>query len=467
MEFTNTSLLYGLFNQYVFSEAKMNLDHLRMYYKDKGIYNNNTLVTKLIDLIDKYNYLDLTESRFMLTLQQDGRSVDEAKMIFKKIHDYQCYNKDQAGVFTENLRALCYKAYTDRCQKLYGENPVRYVTELQNFKYKSNYSDTLIAKSFKELDITDLVNRYSAEGYKSRYKFINDSYNCGGYIPGQLVLICGAPSVGKSLFMQSEAVNFIQQGKRVHYLTMGDMSELDMAIRMMCQISHKPQRVIESDILGNYELYKDQFKDYLTLTVVPSGAVSAREYVDWMKQRADEYDVLYVDYYSNFGQDENKSMYLNGGDIGDSLTELTRMGKLVFMGVQPKQSYFGEEFLPYDAVGESSRLVHIADMIITFGRNWNSGMRLGKANIAKNRRGNAEAQTVFNWIGTNEGLFYIASDALYARFRSNKTNRRLYSYNELSTLDIVDESIAEALPSTLKTESGDIVDTSTGEIMNP
>lgn len=447
MEFNNTTLLYGLFNQYVFSEVKMNLRYLKMYYKDKYILDNNTLVTRLLDLIEKYNYKDLTESRFMLTLQQDNRTVDEAQMIYKKIREYQGYNKEQAGVFTENLRDICYSAFTNRMQKQYGDNPVKYVEMLKQFDYRSNYSDTLIAKNFSELDITDLVGRYSAEGYKSRYQFINDSFTCGGYIPGQLVIVSAAPQVGKSLFLQSEAVNFIQQGKRVHYLTLGDLNELDMAIRMMCQISHKSQRAVESDIIGNFELYKDLFKDYLTLTVVPSGTVSARKYVDWMKQRADEYDVLMIDYDSNFAQDEDKSMYERGGDAYDTITELVRLGKLVFVASQPKQSYFGEEFLPYEAIGESSRKVHIADMIITLGRRWEAGMRMGMMNIAKNRRGEN------NWayyIGTNEGLFYCCSDVLYSKYRSNSTQRRLFSYDELQTMDIIDSSIGDIMDPTLK-----------------
>jgi hypothetical protein len=152
---------------------------------------------------------------------------------------------------------------------------------------------------------------------------------------------------------------------------------------MICQLSGKSQRAVESDIIGNFELYKDKFQDLLTLTVVPSATVTSRSYVDWIKQRIDEYDVLFIDYDSNFLQDENYSMYERGGEIYDAMTELTRLGKLVFIASQPKQSYFSEEFLPYDAVGESSRKVHIADMIITIGRRWEAGMRMGVFNIAK------------------------------------------------------------------------------------
>lgn len=446
VEFNNTTLLYGLFNQYVFSEAKMNIDYLKMYYKQKGLFGNNTLITRLIGLINDYTYTDLTESRFQLTLQQDGRTLDESNMIYASILKFQGYEKDQAKVFIENLKDVCYTAWIEYCQKKHAADPVKYLEDLKTFNYKSNYSDTLVAKSFDELDLTDLVNRYSAEGYKSRYKFINDSFTCGGYIPGQIVIISAAPSTGKSLFLQSEAVNFIQQGKRVHLLTLGDLNELDVSIRMMCQISGKSQRQIESDILGNYELYKGVLKQGLSITVVPSGSVTPREYVDWMLSRIDEYDVLMIDYDSNFKRDETKSMYDLGGEAYDALTELTRLGKLVFVASQPKQSYFGEEYIPYEGIGESSRKIHIADMIITIGRRWEAGMPMGIMNIAKNRRGEkAEAY----WIRTNEGLFYCASDVLYAKYRSNKTQKKLFSHAELQTMDILDSSIADALEETI------------------
>ena len=226
------------------------------------------------------------------------------------------------------------------------------------------------------------------------------------------------------------------------------LNELDLATRMMCMMSGKSQREIESDIIGNFNQYKDIFKDYLTITCVPSGAVSAREYVDWMLQRIDEYDVLMIDYYSNFAQDDNRSMYTNGGDICDALTELTRKGKLVFLAAQPNKSYWSDEWLPYDCIGESSRIQHIADMIITIGRRWEAGMPMGKINLGKNRKGTETAEA--NYIRTNDGLFYPCSDALYIKYRSNKQQRHLYSYAELKMMDIIDESITSQLTDTLE-----------------
>jgi hypothetical protein len=450
VDYNNITLLYGLFNQYVFSEAKMNIRYLKGYYRSRRLDESRPLIAKLLNLIENYSYNDLTESRFLLTFQEDGKSEDEAKAIYNKIADLKKYSKEQSSVFIDYLRNICYSTYIERCRVDYEEDPVKYAEAIKKLDYKSNYSDTLVAKNFSELDVTDLVDRYSSIGYKSRYQFINDAYSSGGYVPGQLVVIAAAPSVGKSLFLQSEIVNFVLQDKRVHYLVMGDLNELDIAIRMMCQISHKSQRAIESDIIGNFSLYKDLFKDNLSITCVPSGAVSAREYVDWVKQRIDEWDILMVDYYGNFQKDDERSMYNQGGDICDALTELTRLGKLVFMACQPNKSYYREEFLPYEALAESSRIAQVSDMIITIGRNWDAGMRMGTFNIAKGRRCIADFVPIAHWIGTNEGLFYVCSDVLYAKYRSNKTQRHLYSYAELSAMDVIDEAIADSVEKSLE-----------------
>lgn len=245
---------------------------------------------------------------------------------------------------------------------------------------------------------------------------------------------------GKSLFLQSEATNFIKIGKRVHMLVMGDLNEIDLVTRMLCQITSTSQREIESDIVGYFNLNKDKFKDYLSITVVPSSTVTAEEYVDWMIQRADDYDVLMIDYDSNFLQDESYSMYERGGTIYDQLTKLSRLGKLVMVASQPKQSYWSEEFLPYDAVAESSRKVHIADMILTIGRRWSSKQPMGYFNIAKLRRGIEDCVRKQPYIRSNSGLFYCCSDILYQKFAYQNTTAR-YSYSELQSLDALSESL--------------------------
>ena len=444
IEFNKTTLLYGLFNQYVFDEAKMNVKLLKEYYNNDLITKDNTLIKKLVNIIDKYRFNDITEALFYSILDEDGKSEDEIKSIISKIKEYKEYTKDQAGVFKKTLKHLCYKAYAGKIKRTANDDIVTYVESFKEFEYKSNYSDTLVIKKFNELDITGLIDYYSGEGYKSQFKFINESFTCGGYIPGQLVMVVAAPSVGKSLFLQGEAVNFIKQGKRVHYLAMGDLNELDIVNRITCMIARKPQRQIESDLATYFEMYKHVVGDLLGITPVPSGVVKPTEYVKFMFEgKLDEYDILMVDYDSNFAKDSNLSMYDQYGEAYDLLTQLTRKGKLVFVACQPTKASYNNDILSMDSIGESSRKIHIADVIITISRNWESGMPIGKFNIAKSRRGCTGYNPVQPWIRTNEGLFFACSDDFYLKYMTDKRLHNLFSYNDLEIQDILINDLSQ------------------------
>lgn len=438
MKFNKITLLYGLFNEFVFQEAKMMVEHLKGYYYYDGDTKENNLVKRLIYIIENYKFTDITEATFISTLVEDGKSDGEIQDIIQKIKEYKLFTKDQATIFRNELKRLCYTYHQNKVEKLYGDDIVKYVEELKKFEYKSNYSDTLIVKNFNQLEITDLISNYS-DSYKSRYKFINDSYTCGGYINGQIIMVVGAPATGKSLFLQGEAVNFIEQGKRCYYLALGDLGEADLVSRMICMISRQPKYKVENDIGTFFEMYRHKFSDLLGITIVPSGYIKPTDFVNWMLGRIEEYDILFIDYDSNFAKDPNLSMYDQYGDIYDMFTQLTRKQKLVFVACQPKISYWNEELLPLDAAGESARKQHITDMVITIGRNPESSIPMGKLYIAKNRRG--EQYITQHYIRTNEGLFYPCSKGFYTKYRSNKKVEGYFSYSELEGLDILDEQM--------------------------
>lgn len=193
-EFTNVTLVYGFFNKYVISEVKMNMDYIKMYYKDNFMLYNNILITKFLDLIENYEYNDITDARIKLTLVSIGKSDDEVIKISNAIQYYQGYDQSQASSLIEAVRNICSTAWINRCQKKYSDEPEKYISELKKYSYKSNYSDKLVAKNISKLDLTDLVARYRGDGYSSRYPFINKAFTCNGYIPGQIVLVAGAPS---------------------------------------------------------------------------------------------------------------------------------------------------------------------------------------------------------------------------------------------------------------------------------
>lgn len=373
-----------------------------------------------------------------LTLESDGRSSEEVGLILGKINLYRSYDANKSKPFRDELKKTCYKAFTDHAKRVSGNNEEKFIELCKLFNYKSNYSDTLSIKNFSELAIEDLVERYKGDGFKSRFKFINESYTCGGYVPAQLVQVIGAPSTGKSLFLQSEAISFMAQGKRVHYLALGDLNELDFVTRMICMHAKLPKRQVEENILRYYEMYKDHFVENLGLTIVSSGTVKPTSYVEYMIQIADQYDVFMVDYDSNFAKDPSLSMYDQGGDIYDKLTQLTRLGKLVFVASQPRREFFHSEKIPGDSSGESSRKFHIADMVITIGRNPDAKMFMGYFTIGKSRRG---TEREVPYIRTAEGLFYECSDAIYIKYKNDKAKGYFMRWDELEGEDILEAAL--------------------------
>lgn len=432
MEFTNTTLLYGMFNKYVFSEAKMNISLVKMYYKSKFLYGKNTLITRLINLIEEYPYKDLTEARFLLTFQSDGKTLEESGEIYSKIKEFQGYDIVQSKPFIENLKEICYLGIDSHCRSKYPDSMTKYMEEAKKFEYKTSYSDSFVVLKGSEIDLTEIVARKSLSSAKSRYEVINNSFTCGGYPGGAVVVVAGAPATGKSLFLMSEATNFIKQGKRVHYLVLGDLQEDDIMVRAMCQMMHKSKREIESDILGNMEKYRDKFEN-LNITIQPANAVTSEWYVEAIMSRIDEFDIFMVDYDSNFqgagGDDE--SMYSKGGLIYDNMTKISNKGKLVFIASQIKTSYASSELIPMEALAESGRKYQVADLVVTLGKKDDknssfSRIPCGTINIAKSRRGNNGR---CYWLRTNEGLFYVPSKEFYDRY-SQYDRSYIYSYEE-------------------------------------
>jgi len=74
----------------------------------------------------------------------------------------------------------------------------------------------------------------------------------GGFSKGELNLFAGGSGAGKSLFLQNLAVNWVEQGLNVIYVTL-ELSELLCAMRIDCMVSETPAREVFKQ-LDNVEL---------------------------------------------------------------------------------------------------------------------------------------------------------------------------------------------------------------------
>lgn len=416
-------IVYGFFNQYLFSEVKMNIDMVKSYFTKDPLTQRNTLLQSLLNIIANNDFKNITESTFRIALEEDRKTPQEIEEIISQIITCKHYTKEQIIPFRDHLKKMCYSAKIADASYHYSDDPVKYVESIKGIDYKSNYADLMSIKKLGEVDITDIYTEFNQDGLKSAYNVINNSYPLG-FIPSkQVIMVVGAPGTGKSAFLMSEANAFINQGAECHYLAMGDLNEMDFFIRMSAM---RFQDSLDNVTL-NIMKYKDQLVaeigDKLLLTIVSSGKITSNQYVDYMMSNAPGAKVYFADYDSNFLKDEDASMYDIGGVVYDNLTELSRSGKLVYAASQPKQYFWDHELLPLEAAGESSRKQHIVDMIITLGRSPNSATRCGYINVPKNRRGKVGMNTPY--IADYTGKLFECSNLLYSSIMGNKSPQYL------------------------------------------
>ena len=99
----------------------------------------------------------------------------------------------------------------------------------------------------------------------------------GGFNKGELNLFAGGSGAGKSLFLQNLAVNWVEQGLNVIYVTL-ELSELLCAMRIDCMVSETPAREVFKQ-LDNVELkvkQKSKEAGKLIIKYLPSGSTALR-----------------------------------------------------------------------------------------------------------------------------------------------------------------------------------------------
>jgi hypothetical protein len=198
---------------------------------------------------------------------------------------------------------------------------------------------------------------------------------------------------------------------------MGDMMPSDFINRMGSIATGLSMEVVKTNLMQAYNNLGTIIGDRLGISIVPSAKISADEYVEAMKNS--DYDVLFIDYDSNFKSEASENMYLEYGKIYDRLTELTQLGKLIFIAAQPKVSSWTAEVIEQDMVGESSRKIHSVDMAITGSKATEFG-NSGLFKVVKNRRG--KAGKTIGYIRLSNGRFKYIDRPLFNSLRNTDTS---------------------------------------------
>lgn len=409
----------------MYFEIKNNIQILKSYFRNK----KDKVAETLINILDKVHFDDINDGMLFARLSTEAKlTKTQCDEVISKIREAKGLNRDQINEYRRGFESAIYSNIIREAQQS-SSNSIEFVDAIKKFDYKKDSSEVFKVTKLKDIKVSKIKELYDvSKCVKSRYNFINQSFVVGGYQYGQIICVCGAPSTGKSLFLQSEALNMALNGVKCHYLCMGDLNEEKIMSRlagMYCQVSQK-------EFMENIEGYvlktQADLNDNLDITCQPSGKTKAREHIDWCLDHINDYDVFFVDYDTNYEKDPHaESMYEELGAVYDMFTEITSKGKLVFVACQPKNSAYKDEKISMDSLAESSRKSQIIDMCITLGRYKNNVC--GIASIEKNRNGeNMETP----WLRTVSGTFFEANEAMYAALKEGYKGDRVLSANALN-----------------------------------
>ncbi len=180
------------------------------------------------------------------------------------------------------------------------------------------------------------------------------------------------------------------------------------------------------------------------MSTVPAGSITIDEYIDFIDeedkklvaQGKDKIKCCIIDYDAGFAgsgasSTGDSSMYSSYGAIYDKLTELAIVrNKLVIILAQPKIAVYSNEEIPLEMVGESSRKIQVADVVITRGKFTGNQNNLGIFTIAKNRHG--DLNKIYS-IRLMNGRFRELPRGVYDLLKQ-ETEKKLYTDADIDSM---------------------------------
>lgn len=351
---------------------------------------------------------------------------------------YNDVNKVLVKSTYEKFSDLVYKEFTEGAVKEAEGKATELVSKIRDSDFflppfDSINSETFQEMNFSEIDINEVLEDLGS-CLKSSFEEINNSSPVGGYISGQVIMVLGPPSSGKTLFMMNEAVEACKQGKKVLYVAIGDLKRFDFVTRICAMVMKVPMSTVA---VGIKYWFKETIESYPYLENLKIQFLSPDVYTasDWYKINKskgylDNVNVYFIDYDTNFASTK-ESMYAKGDEVYTMAYRLSQApNTFVFMGSQPKINHWTSESLGIESASESSRKQQIIDFMITISKDQtvNGKNHVGTVRVPKNRRG---SDCQFQYFLDPTGNMVSISKKTYSIIREETESCYIYE-NSLS-----------------------------------
>ena len=370
-------------------------------------------------------------------------------MIIQEILKYKNYSKSQIAPAKDFIDDICADNILRKANNLYKDRPSKLVEYIKQTNFTVTGTDSMSTTMFGEVDINRLIAESDPRnGVKTGFELLDNSFEPYRVVEkGSIGIISAQPGAGKSLVMQSMALNIAAQGKKTHMLVLGDLGYLDIITRMCAMYSGRTFGEVRMDLNNIYNSLNRTIGGNLGITVMSANTLDVEEYVSYMLEHK-EYEVLFIDYDSNFkieGADD--SLYNAYGKIYGEITKLSKDNRLVFIASQSKVSSWNSPWgIGLADIGESSRKQHTADFVLTISKTPECINQLGMMRLVKNRRG---ALNESAYIRLDNGHFRLIPKALHDTIKGF-ADRKYYTDTEIDQMIMSYQNNVEQIQQNLK-----------------
>ena len=195
MNVNNESLLLSFFNQYLFNEAKQNIEHIEYFYQTTPSTSGNPFIKELIDSIKNYNLDAIGEPLFRSILSRGGKTQQEADELMREILKWKQYNREEIAPAAKDMRDVISTAIIRKASARFGNSSTDFLKYLKNVNVSTGDTEIFSSTSLDKIDIDSIIADSKDSSVKTNVDFINRAYESNGFcLPtAQLMVVSASP----------------------------------------------------------------------------------------------------------------------------------------------------------------------------------------------------------------------------------------------------------------------------------